>query len=432
MPPNAQNLVPGEVLRSLAKLAGVEGSPGLQKSILALALSGDEASAAALGRVLTIKAAQQAARGVPFAPAPRELLSTSNASGRVGFGHTRFDRLPFVRPLDSLVRHVVIFGASGSGKSTLVLLILLQARERAAIWAWDRHKEEFRFLVRLFPDVTVITDKEDSLNPLEVHDGLTPDQTLAGFVAIFSKCNGLLLLSRSLLLQEAHDLYVERGIFDGSTNYPTLFDLRERIAGRRHAGRQRSMQGQDSILNRLDAMLLESPKTYACVKGFPIRELGRRSIVWELTNLGEQHAQFRAMSRVHTLNAQRVRSNERGGTLRNLVVFDEAAWIARSIGSVEDLGWSPLAEILRLGREAGIGLMFASQTTNLEDALIENAATRFVFFLGHGKDVERARHALGLTREQAEFISRLGIGECIASAPPIPKPFLLNIPQVMP
>lgn len=423
-------LVPPQPIFDLAKMAKLDNDPRILRRAYSAAVSGSPSALSALTTYLNRKVAEQLSRQIPFYVPVGDQVRVSAPDNRlVGFGAIKGTRMPFVVRADVLAQPCVVYGSTGSGKTTLLLLIIGQAAEHCPVWIIDRAKGDYRALARVIPNLVVINGRKDlAWNPLEVHAHLTPHQAIALFVAVFSKSFSLMIGSQSLLQQCAHELYERFGIFDGKTDYPILVELREHIASKNSRGHYRLGQYQDTILSRIDGMLLES-ETYGFRRGFPIAELAARSGVFEVGELNEHHARFLTMHMLQTLFHQRMRSGERGGLLRTLVVVDEAAYFAPPADSVESIGWSPLADILRMGREAGIGLVLASQTSNLDDAVAENARTRICFRLGNGKDIERVKANLGLERDQAIYLSRMPVGECVVSIPQV-RPFLVSVPEV--
>ncbi|MBL8688012.1 MAG: ATP-binding protein [Rhodospirillaceae bacterium] len=431
--PWGRALVPPQPFFDLAKVAKVDNDPVMVRWIFGATVSGSPSSLKALTSYLNRRAAEQLARQVPFyVPMLEQLQVDTGRRGPILIGAVKGTRHPFILPLDVLAQHTVIYGATGVGKTVLLFLLIGQAAEHVPVWIIDRAKGDYRALARVMPSLVVINGHRDlAWNPLEVPAHLTPQQAIAVFVAVFSKSFSLMIGSQSLLQQGLHELYERLGIFDGCAAYPTIGELREHIASKGLRGHYRAMQYQDTVINRLDGMLLEAPKTYGYRKGFPIDDLGKRSLVFELGDLNEHHARFLSTHMLSTLFHQRMREGSRGARLQTLVVVDEAGWLAPPADNVEAIGWSPLSDVLRMGREAGIGLIMASQTANLDDALLENTRTKISFRLGNGKDIERIRAALGLDRDQTTYLSRMGIGECVVGIPQM-RPFLITVPEMRP
>lgn len=124
----------------------------------------------------------------------------------------------------------------------------------------------------------------------------------------------------------------------------------------------------------------------------------------------------------------RIAVGERGNILRNLVVIDEAKWLAPP-GYNDKLAFSPLTYVLSQAREVGMGLVLADQTAELDEAVFVNSLTKVCFRLGSGKDIRKIRDAFSLTQAQADFINRLDTGQCIVRVPS-EDPFLLQTLRV--
>lgn len=413
-----------EPFYKLAETAKLDNDPAVMQALRGALLSRSPTALRAMTEHLRFKATEELARQKPFyVPRKEELFSFPDTDRLIGFGFVQDADFPFVMPVDLLNQHMGVWGGTGTGKTNFLHLTALQTIPHAVVWIFDYQKSDYRSLAGVVPELLVLDARDDlAWNPLEVRHPVGTAETITTFIAVFAKSFGLLVGSQALLQNALHDLFA-------NGEQVTLRDLRRAVASINTRGHYRARQYQDSVLNRLDGMLMEAPGTYAYTNGFPITDLAQRNVVFELKGLNEHHARFLVMHLLYTLFLHRMRSGERGNWLRNLVLVDEAAWLAPPAGNVDTTGWSPLAEILRMGREAGLGLCLASQTANLDAAVFENTRTRSVLRLGDGKDIERVEKALSLDKDQGRYVTRLGTGECIVGIPQV-RPFLLNVPEV--
>jgi DNA helicase HerA-like ATPase len=430
LPEHDRLWLPARPFIELAEDARLDKEGFVQDWIEAASLDRTGETAQGLAEFLQFHAVDEQLRGVPFYKPSEEGLYQDfpNTTRLLGLGFAEGSGIPIVLPVDTGNRHIAIWGQSGAGKTTLLRLITHQARKHCSVIVVEREKEDFRNMVRVGDFLVFDAQKSLVWNPPEVHAPLTPEQTITTLVAIFSKSFGLLIGSQSLLQKVLYEIFRERGIFDGSRNYPTLHDLRAKIASLNLRPYSRTGQSQDSLLNRLDGMLFESPRTYAYSKGFPVSQLANKSFVLEVKGLNEHHARFLVMHLLYTLFLYRIRTGDRGNFLKNLCIIDEARWLAVP-GHNESLGFSPLSDVMAMSREAGIGLCLASQTANLDDSVFQNTRLKIAFKLGDGKDMRRVGQAMKLTKEQEDHVPRLKTGQCIVSTEGV-EPFVMNVPHI--
>ena len=418
-------------LIDLAKTAKVHDEPWFQHFARAAVLANDPELVQTLVEVLRPRAIDELLKGIPFTnPSADELRAQVEARCPILFGRLFDTDVPFLQSAHLGAQHMLILGATGSGKTNLMYGLGLQARAHGiSSWFIDRDKQDYRHLLRMWPELVVLDVRRDlKLNPMEVPAGVDPAAWLASFVTIFVKSNNLLDGSESLLLRVLTGLYRDHGIFDGSLDYPTLYDLRGRIVRLKIPRYSRESGFRDSIKNRLDAYLTTNPDCYAVIRGMALPELEQHSLVLEARGLSERHVRCLLSWLVHGVFARRIAAGERGSSLRLQIFIDECKDIIPK-GYNANLGYSPIASLLAQSREVGVGYVWADQTAQLEDAAFVQSRTKLCMRLGSGEDIDRVRKAFALSKEQAAFIARLDTGQAIIRVPRL-DPFLIEIPRV--
>ena len=416
-------------LLELAELAKADREPELQDAIIAAAVSNNLGLAGTLTKILQVRAIEEQLRGVPFREPSSSDHTTGGDSRRIVLiGLTQNNGDQFLYPLDALNQHAFIAGGSGTGKTNLLYSIGLQTMSHCPVWFVDRDKADYRHLLRMRKDLLILDVQDLRFNPLEVPNGVDPRHHAVAAITIFMKSNSLLDGSENMGSRALSELYEERGIFDGGSNYPSLYDLRDKIKSYRVNRYSRDASFQDSLLNRLDAYLIAAPDTYHCSHGFPIADLASRNIVFEVRGLSERHTRCLVNWLLFGLFMHRIANGMRGNTLRNLVIVDEAKYLVPR-GYNENLGFAPIATLLAQSREAGIGLIFADQTADLDDAVMVNSRLKIAMRMGSGLDIERIGRTFALAEDQQAYISKLDVGEAIVRMPAV-DPFLIAIPRV--
>jgi len=416
-------------LLELAELAKADKEQFYQDAILAATLGNDVRLANTLTRMLHVRAVQEQLHGVPFrVPQLQDLYAGFSRDKLALLGIVFNSETPFAYPFDWLNQHGFIGGGTGTGKTNALYGIALQTMQHCPVWVFDRDKQDYRHLLRLKPELLVLDATELRYNPFEVPPGVKAEHHMTAALTVFMKSNSLLDGSENLGTKALYELYEARGIFQGKDAYPTLFDLRDKIKSYKLNPYSRDAGYRDSLLNRLESYVLAAPELYGCSRGFPIAELAERSMVLEVKGLHERHGRCLLNWVLFSLFLYRIANGQRGNTLRNLVIIDEAKWAAPP-GYNENLGFVPLASVLAQSREAGLGIIIADQTADLNDAVFVQSRLKMCLRLGSGTDIERVRKTFALSDEQAAHISKLDVGEAIVRIPR-EDPFRIRIPRV--
>lgn len=340
------------------------------------------------------------------------------------------EKLPFAYPIDHFSRHVLVAGRTGVGKTNLLMLIILSMMaEGATVWVWDYLKTDYRHLRRLCPDLRVWNSETLIFNPWQPPAHVDPRLWINLTVSVFCKVNSLLDASRRLLVSVLTKLYRDLGVFDGSLNYPSSTMVSEAVWAENTKGQPRLNQAKDSVHNRMRASLLANPEVHAYSHGFPVEELAKHSAVFELKAMDEMDAAFRILAVNYALFQQRIETHDRGQGLKTLSVIDEAHSIVPDRRN-DAIPFSPAAALVSQARETGLGFVFSSQSTDLDQHIVRNTALKIAFALGDGAEIERVQKAFSLSREQAAYINRLQTGEAIVRAPWNIDPFVIRVPRV--
>ena len=405
-------------------------TPLIQNSLRAVLASGDPALASHIQKYLELKAGEEKLLQYPFEQYLENPISPDSGSDKkIVIGMIQRINQAFIYFLTWLAMHCLVLGASGTGKTTLFYGLIAQSIKHGTnVLIIDKDKQDYRHLIRFFKDLPVFDAAKDFFfNPWQVPAYVNPKHWLATSVQIFCKANSLLDGSESLLLEIMIWLYEKFGVFQNSGKFPTMVDLHKRVASLNFKG-FRSKGYQESIINRLEAYISLHGDIYEYEQGIPIEWIANNSMVLEVKGLTDRVARFNTTILLYALFMHRLAKNERGGSLRNLAVVDEAKWLAPP-GYNEASGFSVLTSIMAMAREIGLGLILGDQSAQLDDSVFVNSRIKCCFRMGDGQDIEKVKHAMSLTEEQARYITRLGTGECIVRIPG-EEPFVVNTLKV--
>jgi len=412
-------ITPSERLFKMAEIAKLEKNDAVKRIISTVAVTNNLKLAHDICIPLNLKAVYELLQQFPFKPPSQDVSDKNLLNNRfLILGKVKREKRPFLYPADLFNQHGLLLGASGSGKTTLLYGIILQCMMQGIpVLIVDKDKEDYRHLRRFRPELLVFKAYENFIfNPLEPPLNVKAEHWFPVFVQVFSKTNSLLDGSESLLIRAMKKLYDEFGVFEGSDTYPTIIDLHEKVQSYNFKGNRRDAGFQDSILNRLHAYIDLNKEVYEYSRGIPIDWLARQSFVLEVKGLTDRIGRFTVSILLYGLFLHRIASGQRGNSLKNLVVVDEAKWLA-PYGYNQHVSFSPLTSVLSMAREAGIGMIIGDQTARLEDSVFVNSRIKFCFRLGDGADIDKAKKSMSLTNDQSEYLNKMDIAECIVRIP---------------
>lgn len=417
-------------LVELAQKTGTDKEEWVLKMLVAISRTGSPGLIKAFITKLQDRALVEALDPYPFDRFIQAEFRPEYFRNHVLLGRIKGTNSPFWYPIRDLTKHLLVLGKPGSGKTNLNYLIAWQTINRASLWIFDR-KQDYRHLVRLFPDKILVFDllkKQFIFNPLSVPPGVHPKKWLEIFSDVFCRSNSLLDGSLGLLIIELDKLYQRYGVYNGGQNYPSFFDLLQRLKNLPLNPRSRTEGYRESLVNRVGAYLSTNPDLYNCSTGYPLEELLNRNIVFELHGMLDQQARFWINIMLYWLFCYRIEKKERGNELKNLVIFDEAKSVFNPFHN-ENIGFPPITYMAAMLREFGVGLVASDQSAQLDNAIFANSYCKILFPLGSGEDLAKMQKAMSLTNEQVDYVHKLKMGEAIARFPAYPKPFVVQIPR---
>jgi len=72
-------------------------------------------------------------------------------------------------------------------------------------------------------------------------------------------------------------------------------------------------------------------------------------------------------------------------------------------------------------------ILSGQMPSQIMTSAIENCAHKLVCQLNSGNDIAEMANSLRLSRQQADALARLEIGQCLVKTPRYPDPFLVRI-----
>jgi len=275
--------------------------------------------------------------------------------------------------------------------------------------------------------VNIITFKNLRFNPLEVPEWQDPKDHINNIAEVFCRENYILAFGKNMFIEKLEYLYRERGIFDGTKNYPTFRDLYNVINAQGGTGRLNDAKA--TMLSRLKAYV-DYP-TIFCTRSFDFTTWLQHHLVIELENIpNEMYATITNLIVSFIYNYYH-KKNLRGSRIRTLFVVDEAGVLfnAQRDRNVQ-FGDSSINTFVRRGGEFGLGFWVTSQEpSTLSQAIHANTFLKFMFPLTEAGQLQIMASSMALTNPQLLHAFKLpNHGTCIVRYSYYPDPLLLDVP----
>jgi len=317
------------------------------------------------------------------------------------------------------IKHVLICGMTGTGKTNLAFQILRELRRKGKpflIFDWKRNYRDLR-QVPEFSNLLVFTvGREVSpfrFNPLLPPPGVEPGQWLMKLVDVI-KHTYFVGEGVEFLLREAIDwVYEKTGFHDGSGQETPTFERVKDFVYKKH------LQGRMSLWKASALRVLESlcfrhglGPVVNCTETLDVGLL-EAPIILELDSLSDVDKIF--MTEVMILWLYEFRKLEgKRETFKHALLIEEAHHVLSQkkehVEGVETIMETCLRQIREFGESV---IVIDQEPSKLSDSIKANTYTKICFNLGNGKDIVDMATCMSLTREEAEFIDWLGVGQAI-------------------
>ncbi len=324
--------------------------------------------------------------------------------------------------------HSLTVGGSGSGKTNRSRFMALQmARIVPGVWLFDLRKAEFAAIRSVLADegidFAILNARDLRFNPLQSPEGVPPLQWAATVADLLVQSLGLPPRATKLLHTTVAAMH--QGFFGGrDAEHPTLFDLRERIAGDRGA----NPQAREAIVDSLDPVLLSlGPLVLGCRRGWTTRDLARRRLIFEFGGVAEAEKDLLLHGLLLSEFTSRVARGLSNAPMDLWVCCDEAQRLLSPHG-----GRSAIADMIGLVRGTGIGLDLSVQASDILPSVLSNTAIKILGRMGSATDLDVIGSAMALSHEQRTwvlhnlrpglFVAQLGEGRWR-------RPFVLRVPE---
>ena len=350
--------------------------------------------------------------------------------GMVQYGDKPY--YPFSLREEDWIQHVGIFGRTGSGKTNVGFLIVNRLGEKGKPFLIFDWKRNYRDLIESSKhnDLIVFTIGRDispfSFNPLIPPKGTLPTVWLKKLIEIM--CHAYYLGEGvAFLLQKAIDaVFQERRIYEGSTEYPTLLDVKRWLENYKAKGRE--AQWMDSTLRVIGTLCYgEISRVLNARNSFSMEEMLKSNVVFELDALTNADKIFFIESLILWIHHFRLQEETRE-KFKHAIVIEEAHHVLlkkkQSKESVMDV-------LLREIRELGESIILLDQHPSLISIpSLGNTNCTIAMNLKHRLDVNGISSAMLLNENDQECIGMLDVGfGVVRMQNRASKPFLVKFPK---
>ncbi|MFH1641686.1 MAG: DUF87 domain-containing protein [Nanoarchaeota archaeon] len=339
-------------------------------------------------------------------------------------------------------RHVCITGMSGSGKTTFALRILstfIKNKMPFIVFDWKR---SFRRLTQLSKDVVIFTvgkPKASNFFRFNVNKppvNVAPDEWITILCDLFCECYGASYGVHKLLSEVMQKAFRDFGVYSGSDNYPTWYQIRDRLEdmSSKPGPRSRESEWLTSALRIAHSLTFgEFGNTIndKSKHNLGVAEMLENQVVFELDSLGTMEKKFFcSFMLLYIYKHKKANSDHAKNEFSCALVVDEAhnIFLKQKTAFIQE---SVTDTIYREIREYGISLVCLDQhASKLSDTVIGNSSTNIAFQQIHPFDVDTIAKLMFLYDDKRIF-TQLNVGEAVVKLTErYHEPFLLKVKEL--
>jgi len=326
-----------------------------------------------------------------------------------------------------------VFGASGSGKSSIVGLQCEGWIEDGLCVVIFDLADEYGWLIHRFPAEKLLVLRARDF-PLGMY--VNPEGSSLSEMAWLSRVTGVLREIAYLRDGSCHlhngvvgNIYHKRGVLDGNRDYPLASDVYTALAGKRFGASTRSAGFLESLLNRLQGLLLCLPGINA-KHSLKVGQILGRSLIIRMSDLSPSDMDAFIsffLSWFMAVMEGRIRKQ----VVAVLVMEEVHLLVSRQKMKRSDLGEPLIVRHLRTARKYGVSTIVLDQSpSELPAALLGNVSSRIVFRLTNSPCIRAISHSMGLDNAQITEMAELLPRRVVIQSAKIPRPFMIEVLQI--
>lgn len=321
------------------------------------------------------------------------------------------------------VRHVLISGMSGSGKTTFALRLIKNFVDRKKPFIVFDWKKSFRQLLNFSEDILIFTVGKPSvtnfftININTPPKNVSPDEWITLICDLLCECYGASYGVHKLLTEVMQQAFKDFGVYSGSENYPTWYQIKQRLLDMEEdsKGKSRYSEWLTSAMRIVHSLTFgEFGKTINDKSKYnlSVEELLENQVVFELDSLG--NIEKKLFCSFLLLYVYRMKKTNSGmdNNFTSSIIVDEAhnVFLKQRSNFVQE---SITDTIYREIREYGVGLVCLDQhISKLSDTVLGNSSTHIAFQQVLPQDVDCVSRLMFLW-DKKDYFTKLQVGSAI-------------------
>ena len=320
-------------------------------------------------------------------------------------------------PIQRINQHVGILATTGAGKTNLCYQIILQLNNKIPVLVFD-WKRDYRSLYKKINAKVYdfVGNNLFTFNPLKPSG--YPSQWVKELANIMAEViSGGIYASGSfsVYVEILDNLYRENGVYEGSGNYPTVFnvvDALESYSQKNISDRQKNWVASASKLFK-SLSIGKTREAFSVKEGISLEEILSNNVIIELDGLGDQKAKaFLIAVLLQKIRNYRLQRYERD-VLKHVIIIEEA----QNCLTRKNEASSTITTTYREIRGLCEGIISITQLpSELSKDALANTNTLLVMKLVHRDDKLLARNLLGIEPSNSNIIQDLDVGVCMMKA----------------
>lgn len=372
-------------------------------------------------------------RSIILPPPSRPHLNGTISVGDVLYQEKTYGQ--FALNQSDFARHLLIVGMTGAGKTNLSLNFLWQLAESNIpflILDWKQNYRKLRGLPGLMKLRVIKPEDVNSsfkFNPLIPPPGIAPKHWMGLMIDVIKHSFFVMFGPEYFFRRGIHALYSQKGVYEGSRNYPTFEELEKLLKSEFVRGRELLwMSSVKRVLNALGKMGMLSHVVNVSWSDDILKIMENPTII-ELDGLPVLERIF--LTEIMLLWIYHYRKNQ-GATkeLRHVILLEEAHHILSQKKETLHGEESIMELTMRMAREFGQGLIVVDQEpSRLSRSALANTGCKISMTLGNGWDIKAMSEAMCLTSSERMHLGKLPIGSAIVTiSSRFPEPILVKCP----
>lgn len=180
-------------------------------------------------------------------------------------------------------------------------------------------------------------------------------------------------------------------------DFPTMFHVRESVAGNKNA----NPQARQAIIDALDPVLNSVGEVLSYRRGWSTKDLCDKHIVFELGGIADAEKDLILNTLLYQEFTSRIARGVSNPRMSLWICCDEAH---RMISPANSTGG--LSDLITLVRGTGIGVDLAATSSHVAPAILSNSAMKFVGRCGSANDYDAIGSAMGLSTDERRYLAQ--------------------------